>query len=567
MSNLPLRDLGAVGVLPDAKPYDLQPNAFSAASNVVFDDGVVQRAPVFKQLFPAIRSVVAIDSLAGTIDSVQTSIDGSPSVAVDDVRFVGSYADPVAGETLFVCDATGRIRGYPNGNLQDLTPVSISTSESVWSHAQVAGMSFLARDGMRPLVRRISDSGGYVPVAGDWVADHSAAVIRGYNDFVVALNITKGSQKNPTMVKWSNPVAFGNGPEDVLWDPANPNYVSGENPIGEMTSAIRDGLTLGSVMILYTADQVWAMEYTGSTFVFNFRRLFRSGGIINTNCVVEVDAKHFVFGDDDIYVHDGYTQQSLADGKVRRYVYGTIDRARLQSCFVIHDSVANLIYFCFPSKEQGLPFQATQFCNRAAVFNYRSNTWTFMDMPNVVGGTSINLVLSSNEYLKDGPTVSELYDTSSGLFSGTAPRLTAFLGVPDVSNGLTAARVYALDLPATNMIRLEPHPETLKTAFVERRGIDLDDPGLQLPLRSYKTIDCMFPLVESANAVRWLVGAADKPNDNPVWYSDRIFDPSADYKLDMRVSGRFLAYRIEMPGPLNFRLSGFDAEVKAVSRR
>ena len=36
-------------------------------------------------------------------------------------------------------------------------------------------------------------------------------------------------------------------------------------------------------------------------------------GLINENCVVEVEGKHYCFGRDDIIVHDGTTKQSIAD--------------------------------------------------------------------------------------------------------------------------------------------------------------------------------------------------------------------------------------------------------------
>ena len=36
------------------------------------------------------------------------------------------------------------------------------------------------------------------------------------------------------------------------------------------------------------------MEFVGGTFIFNFRKLF-DAGLINQNCVVEVEGKHYVF--------------------------------------------------------------------------------------------------------------------------------------------------------------------------------------------------------------------------------------------------------------------------------
>lgn len=572
MSNLPLRRLGELGVISDADPYDLPPNAFSNARNVVFDEGSAQRAPVFKQLYSAIRSTIAIDDYPGSFDEATAAFDSAEGVPVNDVRFVSSYADPGAGETLIVCDSTGEVRGYPNGNLQFLTPGSHTvTNDNPWTHAQIAGLSFLARRGARPYVRNVDEVGSYHPIGGDWEDGDTCSIIRGYNDFAIALNVTKGATPYPTMVKWSNPIPYGSPIDDVKWDPDNPNYTSGENVLGEMTSPIRDALTLGSQMVLYCKEQVWLMEYTGSTLVFNWRRLFPTGGVVNTNCVVEVDGKHYVFGEDDLYVHDGISKQSIADGRVRRTVFKALDRAKLNACFVQHDPVTNLIFFCYPSKEAGQAYGRTQFCNTAAVYNYRTDTWGPMDLPNVVGGASVNLVLAENLYLEDGPDMGDLYDSTATDATSGAPRLSVMLSAPDLAAGVTESRVFAIDLPSEGVIRLPPHPETIKTAWVEKLKIDLDDPGLGLKLRSYKTIGPVVPQIDCGpppnTTVRWLTGSSDKPKDPVVWRSDRLFDPNGDYKIDMRVSGRYLSYRVEITGSEPFKFSGFDAEVVSYSHR
>lgn len=562
MANLPLRGLGQLGALPDAKPYDLPANAFSKAVNVLFDEGGVQRGPVFKQLFATLTSGVSIDTYGGSYDSASTAIDsspagagptqGSPVLQSSDARFVGTYADPAVGETLIVADHTGRVRGYPNGVQTDLTPVVIQTLESPWTHSQVAGLSFLAREGMTPVARRIASSAPYVPLGESWEQGTTAAVVRAYNDFVIALNVTKGTDKYPTMVKWSDPVAFGTEPGDINWAADDTTGSAGENTIGEMTSPLRDGVTLGSAMILYTADQVWLMEYNGSSLVFSFRRLFASGGIINVNCAVEVDGSHFVFGDDDIYVHDGLTKKSLADERVRKTIFKGLDRTKRTRCFVQHDPVASLVYFAYPSKDADVGFPGTAYANRAAVYNYRNDTWTFVDLPNIVGGGSINLSASATDVVRGGLE---------------SPRVTVMLGVTAGAAGLSASRIYAVEVPAQASIPLTPHPETVKSSYVERTGLDLDDPSLGLPLRSYKTVNALVPLMDAPLGATWTVGAADTPVAEPVWYFATLFDQTRDYKIDLKVSGRFLAYRVTFPGSGDFKFSGFDCDVKSISRR
>ena len=149
MANLPLRDLGAVGVITDANPYTLPPNAFSKGTNVVFDDNRVQRAPLFKQVFPAVRSLLPYDTSVGTFDSQAGTYDAAEGGLASSSRFVNSYADPSFGETVLVCDNDGVVRTYPNGSVTAAASASV-TNDEPWSHAQVAGLSYLARKGMRP---------------------------------------------------------------------------------------------------------------------------------------------------------------------------------------------------------------------------------------------------------------------------------------------------------------------------------------------------------------------------------------------------------------------------------
>jgi hypothetical protein len=568
MPTSPLRSLGAVGVITDTNPYDLPNNAFSDCNNVIFEEKRVQRAPVFKQLFSSVRSTLAYDESEGSYDSqvaVYESAEGDPTTSV---RFVGSYQDPLIGEVVFICDNDGVVRTYPNGDLFFASPgTGLITNEEPWTHAQVAGVSVLARKGMRPYVRNIKADPNYTLIGGDWPSDTTAAITRGFLDYIIMLNVTHGETEYPTMVKWSNPVEYGAATSTINWDPSNPNFIAGENVIGDLKTAIRDAGVLGNQFIIYAQDQVWLMEYTGSSFVFNFRRLFSTGGIINTNCWTEVEGKHFVLGEDDIYVHDGNTKKSIADGRVRRKVFQTMDRTSQRGFFTLHDSVANLVYFCYRSRIDEVGYTNTQFCNRAAVYNYREDTWSFMDLPNIVGGAEANISLLQTLYSQLN-TSFQSYNTNYVSFEVATPKLSIMLGATDLSNGLTESRIYAIDLPSSGLVNLPLSPETLKEAFVERVGIDLDEGGSSI--RNYKMVTTILPqssFDSSTASFKWQVGAADLPNNPVVWYSTQVFNPSTDYKLDMKVAGRYLAYKVSTNDFENFKFSGFDVDLKQISRR
>lgn len=575
MATLPLRQLGKVGVVTDANPYDLPANAFSNCANVVFDEGRVQRAPVFKQLFPTILSSLSYDEILTSYDSNPNTYEAATGASVLDVRFIGSYSDPSASEVVIVADKLGFVREYPGGVLADVTPAGdLTNTEEPWSHCQVGGVSFLARKGMVPYGRSLGTDATYrmlydatPPAVSEWPSSDTCAVMRNFLDYAVCLNMTKGDVEYPTMVKWSNPIQFGEDPTTIGWDATNTNYIAGENTLADLKTPIRDGLSLGNVFIIYAQDQVWLMEYTGSSFVFNFRRLFPNGGILNTNCVVEVEGKHYVFGENDIYVHDGVTKQSISDSRVRRTVYKTLDRDKQRYCFTLHDSISNLVYFCYNTKQDEVSYQNAIFCNKAAVYNYREDNWSFMDLPNIVGGAEANVGIVESLYSQAEGSYN-LFNTPYTAFASTTPKIPIMLGVTDTKNSLSETRVFAVDLPTNGLINLPATTETLKESFVERIGIDMDDAGAQS--KNYKLISCIVPqssFDSSTSEFTWKVGSADLPTADVTWYSTQNFNPNESYQLQMMVAGRYLAYRVSTEAPENFKLSGFDADIREISRR
>jgi hypothetical protein len=63
------------------------------------------------------------------------------------------------------------------------------------------------------------------------------------------------------------------------------------------------------------------------------------------------------------------------------------------------------------------------------------------------------------------------------------------------------------------------------------------------------------------------VGCADLVKQTPNYQFKTNFNPATDYKIDMMVAGRYLAYRISTDSISNFQISGMDLDLKSMSRR
>jgi hypothetical protein len=333
-----------------------------------------------------------------------------------------------------------------------------------------------------------------------------------------------------------------------------------------MKTPIVDGLTLGTNFIIYSQDQVWLMEYTGGSFIFNFRKLFSDVGIMNQNCVCEVEGKHFVFGDNDIYMHDTHTRQSIVDEKIKQYVFSGLNSSKIDRCFVQHNPDLEEIYFCYASGDDMAEFTSGGRCNRAAVYNYKNNTWSFMDLPNVNSSTQAT-VDSTNTYATINTTYASMGGSYFSQESGYATHVL-FVGQSSSADGISSDKLYGLDLSDTNTSLSFPLDlEGNRAPLIERVGIDLDEMS---SVSGYKVVTKVYPQVTTDNANKqfeFTFGASDLQGSAPVYSAAVVFDGATDHKIDSRAAGRYLAYKMTMPGTKDFAFIGFDAEVTTTGRR
>ena len=358
MAILPVRDLGAVGVVTDVEPYNLPIQGFSRADNVVFEDGRVARAPIFKSIFKN-----TTQEYQGAAFATQASSSGTDEFFVTDRSYnIAKWAYPafvgvpaVASNTYVTPDVS---------NSGDTVPVTSTTLSEV---------VYFNKPDRRPIYKlpnedffrelHPQDAGtsaaGVTSSWGSLTDVWKCQVLRSYGDFVLALNMTQGSDSYSARVRWCDPVL--NGSAGLSWDASDTTTLAGFNDLVQIEGGIVDGLSLGSQFVIYSNDQVWLMEFVGGQFVFNFRRLFTGAGIINTNAVCEVDNNHYVFGPDDIYLHNGTQKQSIAKGKVRDFIFKGLDTDKKHAIFVHHDVRFKKVMFCYNSQDANVKYTAVSY--------------------------------------------------------------------------------------------------------------------------------------------------------------------------------------------------------------
>jgi hypothetical protein len=382
---------------------------------------------------------------------------------------------------------------------------------------------------------------------------------------MLALGLTEGSTSYPNRVRFSDITLANQVPGS--WDATDTTKSAGFNDLVQLRTPIVDGATLGSNFLIYSSDQVWLMEFVGGTFIFNFRKVFDDAGVINQNCILEVEGKHYVFDTDDIYVNDGITRQSICDNRVRDYIFNGIDMSLQEACFVMHVADLEEIYFCYHTGDDLAVYGEVSGCNRAAVYNYRSDTWSFVDLPNVTSGSLANI-----DTVTTYASSSLTYDSTGGTYHSQESKFTRYpvmVSKKDTTAGITSPRLLGLDLVDSGTLNLPETTEVNKPMYLERTGIDLDQEA-QLPISSYKVINKIFPQITTPateHEFTFTFGAADLAPDAPAYGSSVTFDNSTDHKLDTRIAGRYLSYKVETPTIKDFTLSGMDVNIVPTGRR
>lgn len=540
MSAPKLRNLGQYGILTDPDPYDLPPTAFSSGVNVRFRNGRVYSAPVFRNVF---------------------------ALGTANPRFLASGTPTSGLDLLMIGYENGRVFRFLSGAETDYSVTSYSPSsvEGVWTTCHLADVFYVNREDRVPWALRTSDT-NFKVLAGGWDSGWTCKLLRACSGALVALNVTKSGTATQTMVKTSSFALAGAVPGS--WDQTDPSTNATENILAEMEGPIVDAANLGDYLMIYSQNQTWRMSLSGDVEVFNYEKLPFQNGVINANCSIEINSRNYVFGVDDIWMHDGVSQQSICEGQVRSYIFSSLDISKASRCFVSHNQQYRELHFCYVSGDSLASFaNAPDGCNRQAVFNYVTNTWTFDDLPLVYSAARANL-----DSTLTWATAASTWDTVGGTWQDqedTAKRVLTYVGDTSTPYSLTTS-LYAFDPWGLGSVVAFPvDTNATRPLFLARDGIDLDELGEDL--QGYKQINYIIPQgridPSSTATIDFQFGASDYFSDPAIFYPSMSYDGNTLYKCDFNAAGRYLSLKISFSDYKTMSLSGFDLDLQVTGDR
>lgn len=386
-----------------------------------------------------------------------------------------------------------------------------------------------------------------------------------------------------------------------LWCDADPHRSSGWINLGGAGGPILDGKTLGDSLIVYREGSVWEMRFTGGQSIMGFRELFSDVGVLNSNCVADVSGQHFVVGHSDIYVHNGNSKQSIADGTVAMELFTIIDENHIDKVFATVNYDTKEFIVAIPVDNGDDTYDGS--CNVCFVYNYHEQTWSRKHLPNAISAAyTILSIPPSTDTWEDveeggpldannnalnpdvpGCTWDELVPTEIwanasfkysaaewGLVYGSTyihdpeaqpthwedamywDGLADWYDADEISDVSTYGLYTATDEAMFNGQNFVAH--------VSKSWMDLEDQT------KASFVNMIYPEVRDG-VVEVEMGGTYRLGEMPVYRKIGTYDPTLMERLDCRISGNYIHVKFTIPERSRAVLSGYTLSFNKIGRR
>lgn len=402
-----------------------------------------------------------------------------------------------------------------------------------WTGGTLGGV-FVLNNGVDQPMYWGGDTATNLATLTGWTSTVRCQVMRPFKNFLIALDITKGTTRYPHMVKWSDIAVPGAIP--ASWDETNPALDAGETDLAETPDLMVDCLPLGDVNIIYKERSMYAMTYIGAPYIWRFQRIPGESGMLARGCAVNTPLGHVVLSAGDVVLNTGTGIQSIANGAVRTFIFRNINATYYKRAFVTANPQRNEVWICFPYGDVAV-------CNMAAVWNWVDKTWGVRTLTNATYGAFGQFSNMGTNTAWDSDTDSWQTDASEwneNEYSPAEARLMLCHSTPLI----TLADTGTTDLGS------------VIESSLERTGMTLGDPY------SVKTIRAIRPRIDgtSGSIVNIQVGAAMVADAAPVWQTAQPFVIGESIKVDSFATGRFLSVRFTNTDYASWRMKSYDID-------
>lgn len=501
----PVKDCGG-GVNKDALPSELAPGMWSDALNMEFSDGFTRQRRGIQSAYntpTAVPYFITTYSTATARFLVQAS---TTSVFVDD----GATRTDITGTA-------------PTGGRDDR-----------WTGGDFNGILVLNNGVDSPMYWNGDTATDLATISG-WTPGNKADSLRAFKSWLVAGAVTKSGVKYPYRVMWSNAAEPGAIP--TSWTAQSTNDAGEQDIVG--IGPIIDFLPLGDVNIIYGQEGRYAMQWIGGNDVFRFSKLPGKDGLRARGCVVQTPKGHVFMSNGDVMIHNGSDANSIAQGRVRDWIFSNIDSSVGSRAFLTLNPQRSEVWVVFPSSGQ-------TDCNTVAAWNWNNDTWAIHSVSGVTYGTSglVSSTLTGAAWSGDSNSwASDVSSWDQDEYNAGEAKLILATSTPQI--GL--ANVGSTDFGSSF------------TWTLERKGIRPSDADQKLVLGASRWA---FDGV-SATTASIYHGAADTADGDPTYATVATHTQgTSNWVNRFAKSGRYLAVKATGTSGQQLALRSFELDIR-----
>ncbi len=368
-----------------------------------------------------------------------------------------------------------------------------------------------------------------------WPANSVAKAMRPFGSFLVAMAIND-SGDFPDLLRWSDAAPPGDVPQN--WTAAVDSQ-AGEVSVGFNPGALVDGLQMLDRFFVYKTTSTYVLTLIGGVFIFNQRPVFSTVGALARSCIIEYRGQHIVLTDGDLVIHDGLNVRSLANERLRRVIFDSIDGDNVDATFMSYANAINALVICRPLSGNKYPSDAITIDLDSFAFGHQK---LLQATPHLVDGIVNEADIGESTW--NAKTTTWETDPTNWNTAATA-RITNRIIFADHAGQQLQQLGLGTDQDGSPL-----------NALAQRVNLDLGEPGVR------KYVRRVWPRFHGGdgNVIFISIGANDIATDDPVYGPEQPFVIGTDRFVSVDISGNFLAYRFRSELGVGWRLPAFDIE-------
>lgn len=525
---IPGPNLGQIGLVPDQPPQKIPLGGWERGFNIRFKSGYMSR-----------------------IKEPSLSIDTEPAQAGE---WMVLYEDGTTGRQIYASEGKLYRLNLASTAWEDVTNSTIVTySAGTWQGFQF-GTSVIMNNGVDPpqilyagaTEFKTIPNWGLVTVGGGQVQKTvTCASIRPYGDYLVAMDVTIDGTRSQNAVWTSAPAIIDNVTDDSempSWDYADPAVLATLNYIGVEYGPVIDGLKLNNYFFVYTRESAHIFQLVGGQFVFANRQVLPYG-IACLGALASFDNYHLCVGPASIYAHDGSMRKEIADNRISDDFYANLASVDTIRCEENLDT--REIHILFDS------FVGKQYL----IYNYDESLFS-------MGQATVNgedVVCMAYGFAPTGE--SESYDTITTTYE------TEDRTYDQMASESKIRRMFWLTAGSVYLAEDNYAFDSQKEYFVERFGWDFSELSPEMTTNKIKSLETIIPHIQGTASTRFTISSSETLGTDAQIQEILDYDPATDYKIDPRISGRWLGFRIDVTSEGQWEMSSMDYDMKAVHGR